>query len=467
MNINSRLSTLCALGLSALAVGCDGGTAQDGSGTSVNLQHGGAMPNLNLPGYQYRPSGTGINNNAGSAGTTDLSVDYNLALRSATIKLRGDLPTLTEMRQMQAAVKANLSNKSAGDPQFVYEAFIDALIADTKRFNNQMVVFWRNQLRMGGSINGLLGDSATAIRPVSLETAPTLLGRLTATGADMRTAFTQTTNNCPKFDPTTGAFADGNCNTGLAVTAAATGPEMGNNVAEGSQAGILTNPGFLAQYYSNLGFRRQRIIEEVFTCNRFPAEISPTPQIINSALYSAPWPLKTITSNAAPPTYTTRRIIGGATVTNQDYVDFNIEQGCYNCHTTMNHRAPLFTAFDAVGFRDAMDRSMVHSPVTNLPFTEIQDFLPASEANNKAWRYQVPASNIQQFGQAMAADPQIAKCFMIRLWNEAYSRDDVVNDQALVPDSVIAPMTKYFVDNNYNMKLAIKKLYTDANFIRF
>ena len=70
-------------------------------------------------------------------------------------------------------------------------------------------------------------------------------------------------------------------------------------------------------------------------------------------------------------------------------------------------------------------------------------------------------------GQAMAADPQTAKCFMIRLWNEAYSRDDVVNDLALVPDSVIAPMTQYFMNNNYNMKLAIAKIYTDANFIRF
>ena len=28
---------------------------------------------------------------------------------------------------------------------------------------------------------------------------------------------------------------------------------------------------------------------------------------------------------------------------------------------------------------------------------------------------------------------QVAKRFMIRLWNEAYSRDDVVNDLALVP----------------------------------
>ena len=141
MNINSSLSTLCALGLSALAVGCDGGTAQDGAGQPVNLQHGGAMPNLNLPGFQYGPSGSGISNRASTAGTTDLSVDYNLALRTATIKLRGDLPTMAEIRRLQTAVAANLSDGSANDPQAVYGQMIDALIADVPKFNNQMVTF--------------------------------------------------------------------------------------------------------------------------------------------------------------------------------------------------------------------------------------------------------------------------------------------------------------------------------------
>lgn len=144
MNIHSRLSTLCALGLSALAMGCDGGTAQDGAGQSVNLEHGGAMPNLNLPEYQYRPGGTGINNNGPSAGTTDLTVDYNLALRTAAIKLRGDLPTLAEIRQLQTAVAANLSDGSANDPQAVYTTLVNGFINDpaqARNFNNQMVTF--------------------------------------------------------------------------------------------------------------------------------------------------------------------------------------------------------------------------------------------------------------------------------------------------------------------------------------
>jgi hypothetical protein len=247
---------------------------------------------------------------------------------------------------------------------------------------------------------------------------------------------------------------------------------MGNNVPEGQQAGVLTNPGFLAQYYSNFGFRRQRLIQEVFQCTRFPAEISPTPQIINSALYSAPWPLHSITSNAAPPTYPNpRRVIqgtgtgGGNTIVSSDYVDFNLEQGCYNCHTTLNHRAPLFRFFDATGYMNTSGQSMVHTTVAGAPFVELQDYLPSGQ--QFSWKYQVPTGDLQSYGAAIAADPQTAKCFMIRLWNEAYSRDDVVIDLALVPDSVIAPLTQYFVANNYNMKMAIAKLYTDANFIRF
>ena len=146
MNMSRRFNALCALGLSALAAGCDGGTAQEGAGQSVNLQHGGAMPNLNLPEYQYRPDGTGINNSASGVGTTDLTVDYNLALHTAAIKLRGDLPTLAEIRQLQAAVAANLSDGSANDPQAVYTSLVNGFINDpaqARNFNNQMVTFWR------------------------------------------------------------------------------------------------------------------------------------------------------------------------------------------------------------------------------------------------------------------------------------------------------------------------------------
>ena len=475
MIIKARFSTLCALGLSALAMGCDGSSVQDSTG-SAGSQHGsGANPNLSLPSYQYRPDGTGINNNVTAVGTTDLTVDYSLALRTAAIKLRGDLPTMAEIKRLSAAVKANLSDGSENDPSFVYRDIVKSFINDSPRFSRQMVVFWRNQLRMGGTLMGDLADlplTAANKRTVSLETAPTLLGRLAAEGKDMRLAFTQTTNNCPMYNAATGVFTDGNCFTGAAVAGSNTATNMGNNIPEGQQAGVLTNPGFMAQYYSNFAFRRARLVNEVFACTRYPAEYSSKPQVIGSALYSSPWPTNSVTNADQPPTYATPRRVQqmaqGVTLTTQtkEYVDFSLQAGCMGCHTSLNRRAPLFAAFDSVGFMNTANMWMVHSPVTDAPFSQIQDYLPAGN-DTPSWKFGVPTPDLKSFGKAMADDTQVARCFMIRAWNDAYSRDDVVNDLALVPDSVIEEMTQYFIANNYNMKMAIEKLYTDPNFVRF
>ena len=108
---------------------------------------------------------------------------------------------------------------------------------------------------------------------------------------------------------------------------------------------------------------------------------------------------------------------------------------------------------------------MVVVPVTDSPFAQFQDYLPAGE--KLAWKFGINTATFQEFGKAMAEDPETAKCMMIRAWNNAYSRDDVVNDLALVPDAVIESQYKYFVENGFNMKKALLKLYTDANFVRF
>lgn len=326
---------------------------------------------------------------------------------------------------------------------------------------------------MGGTITGLISDLTNApanVRTVNLDTAPALLARLVAEDKDMRLMFTQGTNNCPTFDPTTGNFTDGNCNTGAQVNGSNTGTNMGNNVPESMQAGVLTNPGFLAHYYSNDGFRRTRLINELFACHRMPTEFAATPELINGTVYSSPWPKNSISNGDQPPTYqTNRRIrpVGAVTTTAiKDFVDFSIRGGCVNCHTTMNHRTPLFATFDQVGYYSGdPNKYMVVVPVTDSPFAQFQDYLPAGE--KLAWKFGTYVTNFQEFGKAMADDPETAKCMMIRAWNNAYSRDDVVNDLALVPDSVIEDMNKYFVTNGYNMKKALLKLYTDANFVRF
>lgn len=487
MNIRTTLPTLCALGFSALAMGCDG-TATDGSVPGTQRETG-PMPNLNLPGYEYRPVGTGINSGVGQVGVNDSAVDYGLALRTASLKLRGDLPTLAEIRQLDAAVKANLSDGSTNDPNAVYKTLVKGFIADTPKFSRMMVAYWRNQLRMGGvgpvansMISGVLQDlqdTAANRRQVSIETAPVMMARLVVENKSMKLAFTQTTNNCPTYNYTTGTFTDGQCNTG-AVMPGNTATNMGNNVPAGQEAGILTNPGFQGQYYSNFAFRRARLINEIFACTRYPAEFSQTPTLVGSALYTAPWPQDSITSTVSAPdtdrnnllTFPRRRAPttdnASATTNVRDVVYFDMATNCQNCHVTLNRRAPLFSGFDGVGYWSGqyLTKSMVHSVVPDSPFTQIGDYLPKGDTMT-AWKFGKPASTFQQFGQAMADDPQVAKCFMQRAWNNAYSRDDIVNDLALVPDAVIADMTSYFMANDWNMKMALEKLYTDPNFIRF
>ena len=112
---------------------------------------------------------------------------------------------------------------------------------------------------------------------------------------------------------------------------------------------------------------------------------------------------------------------------------------------------------------------MVPAPVTDSPWAQIQDYLPVGN-QQLAWKFGKPTNNFVDFGKAMAEDPQVQKCFMIRAWNNAYSRDDVVQDLALVPETVIKDLSEYFVSPsgaNFNFKKALYRLYTDANFIRF
>lgn len=243
---------------------------------------------------------------------------------------------------------------------------------------------------------------------------------------------------------------------------------------------MIGNSGSAGSDYSNFGFRRARLINEIFACTRYPAEFSQTPELVGSALYTAPWPKDSVTSTASAPdndrtnllTFPRRRQPTAdntsATTNVRDVVYFDMATNCQNCHVTLNRRAPLFSGFDGVGFWSGSytGKSMVHTVVPDSPFTQLGDYLPKGDTMT-AWKFGKPAQSFQQFGQAMADDPQVAKCFMIRAWNNAYSRDDVVNDLALVPDAVIADMSNYFMANDWNLKMALEKLYTDPNFIRF
>src|SRR5262249_35682565 len=151
-------------------------------------------------------------------------------------------------------------------------------------------------------------------------------------------------------------------------------------------AGILTDPGIHMQYYGNLAFRRHRFFQEVFACRAQPAELSAKPVPMGAGQYTSPWPFASI-----------------AGADNGGRVDFHDTSSaiCANCHSTSNHRAPLFGNFDMNG--QYQTSIQVHVPVAGLPVAQMSDWLPMGEGT--AWKFGVSVADIGALGAAMAADP--------------------------------------------------------------
>src|SRR5450432_1742015 len=102
-------------------------------------------------------------------------VNYGQALRTASIKLVGDLPTMDELNAVI----------SAADPSVPYAAQIDKYLADP-RFSTQMQSFWRDTFKMGGTVNAM-----------NLDTAPNFAAQLVVENRSYMELFNATTNTCP------------------------------------------------------------------------------------------------------------------------------------------------------------------------------------------------------------------------------------------------------------------------------
>ena len=395
-----------ALAVSALAVsalgGCSNPFASDGRDSALATDGGVAA--IASPDLASAP------NPAEDPQLTGRKLDYNLALRSAAIKLVGDLPTLDEQRAIQ----------SADDQRSAYEKRIDAYLADP-RFTDQLLNYFRNTFKMGG----MGGDEKV---PVSFETAPTFAARLVVLDKPFTDLFTASANTCPTYG--NGVFTDGDCNNGVPAV-----------------AGVLSDPGVHTQFVSNMAFRRVRWLQETFDCRRFPVEYGKTPTPMGAGNYTSPWPFQSIA--------------GGDT----GRVDFHDTKSvvCANCHTTMNHLAPLFANFDAHGVWQADIQVTV--PVTGQPKANLSDWLPAGETT--AWRFGVPANDLPALGQALAHDPDVTACTVTRVYDWAMSKDDVVLDLATVPDQVIAPYFSAYEANGHKLKAVIRQAFTSDDFVRF
>jgi hypothetical protein len=285
-------------------------------------------------------------------------------------------------------------------------------------FAKQMFYFWRDTFK--------LGDTP------EMDAAPAFAAQLSVENGAYTSLLTASAANCPSFNEGDGTFTPADCTNG------------------GPQAGVLSNKGVHAQFFGNFGFRRVKWIQETFDCAKFPAEISDSAiDVGGPSPYTGTWPFTSISS----PTN------GGGRV---NFADVSAVI-CANCHTTMNHIAPLFANYDMVG--DYKTEIAVPTPLEGAPPAMFSDYLPAGEVT--AWRFGSPAADIPAFGAAMAADPAIAQCGVARIWNWALGKTDIVDSLQEVPAETIASQTATFTSSGFKMKDLIYAVYTNDDFVKF
>jgi hypothetical protein len=204
-----------------------------------------------------------------------------------------------------------------------------------------------------------------------------------------------------------------------------------------------------AHFYSNFGFRRVRWVQETFACTTFPAEISTTGKDVGGvAPYTGTFPFESIAGKA-----------NGGRV---DFLDTS-SVICANCHSNMNHIAPLFAFYDDKGLLRA--QMAVPTPLPGAPPAMPSDYLPAGEGY--AWRHGVPVTNMRSLGEEIAKDPEIAACAVARLWNWALGKLDIVDNSARVPIATIEKQVAAFERSGYHLRAALFDIFTSDDFIRF
>ncbi len=334
--------------------------------------------------------------------------DHNEALRTASLKLVRALPTLAQIKHVAEAM----------DKKAAYEEELDKMLADV-RFQERLIKYWKDVMRMGGG--------AADGKP-SRDTAPTFAARVMMSEAPYTDLFTASTNTCPTYDTDARAFVDGDCNNGVPT-----------------HAGVLTNPGVMYQFYGSMAFRRVRWVQEIFVCTKFPAEYSATPVKMGAGDYTSPWSFDTVSKSP---------------------IDFQDTQSvvCANCHTSINHIAPLFGNFNDVG--QYMNSIQVMTPTApDAVKTELSHWLKAGETTH--WRYGQEVADLPALGDAIATDPDVAECMVARMWNFAMSKEDIVSDLSTVPTDVIQPYIDELQSNGQNLKGVLRSIMTSSDFIKF
>jgi hypothetical protein len=337
-------------------------------------------------------------------------LDYNAALRIAALRLTGELPTLTELDAIA----------SAPDPdaqRVAYESQVQRYLGSVK-FTRQMVRYAQDMLKMGDA--------------PELDSAAAFVAQVVVDNRSFLDVLTATRGTCPTYNATNGSFVAADCPNGVPAT-----------------VGLLTHPGVHSHFFSNLGFRRARWVQETFACTKFPAEIAQVATDVGGVMpYTGKFPFNSIA--------------GAATGGRVNFLDTK-SVICANCHSNINHITPLFAYFDASG--QYSPTMVVPVPLPDNPNAEMRDYLPAGEG--LAWRFGVPVTDMTSLGRAMAADPAIAECAIARVWNWAMGKNDIVDDGARVPSATIEAQVEAFRGDNNNLKNAMYRVFTSDDFVRF
>lgn len=359
------------------------------------------------------------------AAGTEPAPDYLFAQRSAALKLTGKLPTFEQQEQL----------RRSSDPEATYRAQIERYLSEPA-FAVQQMEFWRRTFRMAGTRTVQIGASLIS---VNMDTAPALASMLVVRDEPITKLLTSTSDTCVQYKSDPPVFTPAPC---ANVTTA---------------AGVLTDPGALARNYGLMAFRRVRWIQETFLCKPFPVERSEKKEARSGGTYESPWPFESISGSLVP-------MNKGRVEFHQPYRYYHRAQSdvCANCHSTINHVAPLLGNFDAAG--RLQPTVQVQTAAPGEPTTIREDWLPESEQT--AWRYGKPAAGLGTVTALIAADPDFLPCMAFRVWSWLLSRGDPVEDAIEIPDSLRKELADEIRGSQGNIKMLIRRIVSSGAFVQ-
>ena len=389
-------------------------------------------------------------------------LDYSEALRTASLLILGDAPTLSDVY--------SLGDLALDQQKTQYEILIDKYLSDI-RFSDSLVEYYKYTFKMGGA--------STVVGEPSRDTAPIFAARLVFEGKDWRNILTQQSNTCPSFNSMSHTFTDGNC----------------SNLPIGmNHSGILTNPGAHSLYYGNLAFRRNRFFHETFLCRSANEQSGgePTDQPPSGPPCSNKDPIPGYQNK-----WNVAEIAGSCNGGRVDFHAYNATNVCANCHSTWNHRSPLFGQFDSNGSYQMLNGAGEYSvsvPVNGSPRAKLSDWLciasscPNNGNNTTAWKKSMKvdgvdvaasATSLNELGLQMSKDDEVIQCAIKRIWNYAMGRADITEiggrswvnlPNRLDPNAELLTMSKLtaqFKSNNFNLKQVFRSIILSDDFTRF